>query len=107
MPDREGVARILAKHSFLRALEVPAGSYPGQSAAIASVGSWSFIMTRPTLPDDVGYRLAKALHRGEARLGAKLAQARETTAANTAAAARADLLHAGVERYLREIGASR
>jgi TRAP transporter TAXI family solute receptor len=107
VPDKEGITRILAKHSFLRALEVPAGSYPGQSAAIASVGSWSFIMTRPTLPDDVGYRLAKALHRGEARLGAKLAQACETTAANTAAAARVDLLHPSVARYLREIGASR
>lgn len=107
VPDKDGIARILAKHTFLRPLEVPAGSYPGQSAAIASVGSWSFIMARPTLPDEVAYRLARALHRGEARLGAKLAQARETTAANTAAAARAELLHPGVARYLREIGALR
>jgi TRAP transporter TAXI family solute receptor len=107
VPDRDGIARILAKHTFLRPLEVPAGAYPGQTAAIPSVGSWSFIMTRPTLPDDLAYRLARALHRGEARLGAKLAQARETTAANTAAAARAELIHPGVARYLREIGALR
>lgn len=107
VPDRDGIARILAKHPFLRPLEVPAGSYPGQSAPIASVGSWSFIMTRPTLPDDVAYRLARALHRGEARLGATLAQARDTTAANTAAAAAPDRLHPGVARYLREIGALR
>ncbi len=107
VPDAAGLQRILAKHTFLRPLEVPSGAYPGQSAAIASVGSWSFVMTRPTLPDDVAYRLARALHRGEARLGAKLEQARETTAANTATAARADLLHPGVARYLREIGALR
>jgi TRAP transporter TAXI family solute receptor len=107
VPDETGIARILARHTFLRRLEVPAGSYPGQSAAIASVGSWSFIMARPTLPEDVAYRLARALHRGEARLGAQLAQARETTAANTAAAARPELLHRGVARYLREIGALR
>lgn len=107
VPDAVGVARILAKHTFLRPLAVPAGSYPGQSAAIASVGSWSFIMARPTLSDDVAYRLARALHRGEARLGAKLAQARESTAANTAVAARPELLHTGVARYLREIGAMR
>ena len=107
VPDAAGITRILAKHTFLRPLTVPAGSYPSQSAPIASVGSWSFIMARPTLPDDTAYRLARALHRGEARLAAKLAQAAETTAANTAAAARPELLHAGVARYLREIGAVR
>jgi TRAP-type uncharacterized transport system substrate-binding protein len=64
-------------------------------------------MARPTLDDDVAYRLARALHRAEARLGAALAQARETTAANTAAAAPPDHLHPGVLRYLREIGAAR
>jgi TRAP transporter TAXI family solute receptor len=105
VPDAEGIRRILAKHAFLKRLTVPAGSYPGQSAAIASVGSWSFVMTRPTLDDELAYRLARALHRGEAAIGARLAQARETTAANTVAAApRAELIHPGARRYLREIG---
>ena len=106
-PDKAGIARILAKHPLLRPLEVAAGSYPSITAPLPSVGSWSFIMTRPTLPDDVAYRLARALHRGEARLGEKLAQARDTTAANTASAAAPDRLHPGVARYLREIGAVR
>jgi TRAP-type uncharacterized transport system substrate-binding protein len=53
-------------------------------------------------------RLARALHRGEAQLGGRLAQARCTTAANTAAEApRRELIHPGVARYLREIGALR
>ncbi len=105
VPDAEGIRRILAKHSFLKAMTVPAGSYPGQAEAMASVGSWSFILARPTLPDDVAYRLARALHRGEAALARRLPQARETTAANTVAAApRPDLIHPGVRRYLREIG---
>ena len=48
--------------------------------------------------------LARALHRGEPALGARLPQARETTAANTvAAAARPDLIHPGARRYFREI----
>ena len=56
-------------------------------------------------PDDVAYRLARALHRGEAALAQRLPQARETTAANTVRAApRAELLHPGVLRYLREVG---
>jgi TRAP transporter TAXI family solute receptor len=105
VPDTDGIRRILAAHTFLKPMTVPAGSYPGQSAPIASVGSWSFIMARPTLDEGLAYRLARALHRGEAALGARLAQARETTAANTATAApRADLIHPGVRRYLREIG---
>ena len=103
VPDLDGIQRIQRKHPFLKLMLVPAGSYPGQSAELHSVGSWSFIMARPTLADEVAYRLARALHRGEAALGARLAQARETTAANTVAAvARPELLHPGVRRYLVE-----
>jgi TRAP-type uncharacterized transport system substrate-binding protein len=52
---------------------VPADSYPGQTADLISVGSWSFIMARPSPPDEVAHRLARALHRGEAALGARRA----------------------------------
>ena len=61
-PDAEEIARILAKHSFLKPVTQAAGSFPGQDAAIPSVGSWSFVMARPALDDAVAYRLAKALH---------------------------------------------
>jgi len=104
-PDAGEAVRIRAKHPFLKAMTVPSGSYAGQDAPIASVGSWSFILARPTLDDEVAYRLARALHRGEDALAARLPQARETTAANTAAAAPSlDLIHPGVLRYLKEEG---
>jgi len=104
-PTPEEIRRIQAKHAFLGTLTIPAGAYPGQEAAITSVGSWSFVLARPTLPDDVAYRLARALHRGEAALAQRLEQARETTAANTLAATpRPELLHPGVARYFREAG---
>jgi len=104
VPSAEGLARIQAKHPFLQKLPVPANSFPGQTEALTSVGSWSFILARPTLPDDVAYELARALHKGEAVLAQRLPQARETTAANTATAARRELLHPGVLSYLKEIG---
>jgi len=108
VPDRDGIQRIQARHPFLKTLTVPAGAYPGINVPLTSVGSWSFIMTRPTLPDDVAYRLARALHTGEAALGKKLPQAAETTAMNTVAAApRMDAIHPGVARYLREAGLTR
>jgi TRAP transporter TAXI family solute receptor len=105
VPEAAGIRRIQARHPFLKTLTVAPGSYPGQASPIASVGSWSFIMTRPTLPAEVAYRLARALHLGESALGARLAQARETTAANTVAAvASPDLIHPGARAYLSEIG---
>jgi TRAP transporter TAXI family solute receptor len=107
-PDAEEIARIRAKHTFLKPLTVPAGSYPDQTAPIAALGSWSFILTRENLPDDVAYRLAKSLHGAEAALCKKLAQACETTAANTVAAAPSvDLIHPGVMKYFREIGVAK
>jgi len=107
-PDADEIAHIRAKHSFLKPLTVPAGSYPGQTAPINSVGSWSFILTREMLPDDVVYRLARTLHRAEALFCQKLAQACETTAANTVAAAPSqDLIHPGVLKYFHEIGVAK
>lgn len=102
-PSPQEAARIREKHSFLKELVVPTGSYPGQDMPIASLGSWSFVLARPTLPETVGYQLARALHAGEAIIAEKLPQACETTARNTVAAApRGDFIHAGVLRYLRE-----
>ncbi|WP_298241446.1 TAXI family TRAP transporter solute-binding subunit [uncultured Bradyrhizobium sp.] len=104
-PDADEITRIRAKHAFLKPLLVPAHSYPKQDAPIASLGSWSFVLTREDLPDDVAYRLAKTLHGVEATFCKKLAQACETTASNTVAAApRAELIHPGVAKYFREIG---
>ncbi|MCP3472232.1 TAXI family TRAP transporter solute-binding subunit [Bradyrhizobium sp. CCGUVB1N3] len=104
-PNADEIARIRAKHSFLKPLTVPAGSYPTQTAPIASLGSWSFVLTREDLPDDVAYRLAKTLHGVEGEFCKKLPQACETTAANTVAAApKPELIHPAVARYFREIG---
>jgi TRAP transporter TAXI family solute receptor len=104
-PGDSEIAQIRGKHAFLKPMTVAANSYPQQTAPIASLGSWSYILVRADLPDDVAYRLAKTLHGAEGALGARLAQARETTAANTVAAAPGvELIHPGVLKYFREIG---
>ncbi|HSB68726.1 MAG TPA: TAXI family TRAP transporter solute-binding subunit [Candidatus Methylomirabilis sp.] len=105
IPDAAGVQRILSTHPFLKPITVQAGSFPGQVVPLHTVGSWSFILTRRTLPDNLAYRLAKALHQAQEVLSRRLPQARETAAANTIGAApRLDLIHPGVQRYLRELG---
>jgi hypothetical protein len=80
-----------------------AGSFPGQDAAIPSVGSWSFVMARPGLDEAVAYRIAKALHAQE-KAGNPPQQLADTTAENTLATAPRERLHPGVARYFREAG---
>ena len=98
------IKRITSKYTFIKPITLPAHSYPGQKSDVFTVGSWSFVLARTTLPDDTAYRLARALHKGETAIGKRLEQARESTLANTLAAApKADLIHAGVQKYMREI----
>ncbi len=102
-PDE--VEKVTQRHSFLKAMTVPAGSYQGQDGDVQAIGVWAYVLARSDMPGDTAYRLAKALHEAQPSLEKKLAQARETTPKNTRAAApEPGLIHPGVRRYLREIG---
>ena len=102
-PSASEIDTILARNPALQPVTLPAGSYPGQTAPIASVGAWSYVLANENLPEDTAYRLARAIHLAEGPLAARLEQARETTMAHTLAAApRRDLIHRGVLRYLDE-----
>ena len=104
-PTPEELKRVLAKYPFIKPVTLPAGSYKGQNAPVAALGSWSLVLARPGLPDEAAYKVARALHKAQASLGAKLEQAKESTLANTLVAApRQDLIHPGVLRYMREAG---
>jgi uncharacterized protein len=108
VPSEAEVRQILSRELSLQAVTLPAGSYPGQFSALPSVGSWSYVMSSDKLPDEAAYLIARAVHRAEPKLAARLEQARETTMANTAAAApKPDLLHPGVRKYLQEAGIAR
>ncbi|MBI3197208.1 MAG: immunogenic protein precursor [Rhodospirillales bacterium] len=104
VPEAAEIDRILAKYGFLKRITVPAGTFPGQAAAMPTVGSWSFVLARPGLDEAIGHRLAAALHKVE-RAGAPSEQLAETTAKNTLDALPAPgALQPGVARYDREIG---
>ena len=103
----EEVGKIRAKHNFLTPIVVPAGSYPGQAEPIQAVGSWSYILSRTSLDDDVGYRFARALDLGHNNLVRRVEQGAETRPENTfAASPSAQQIHPGVLRYLMEVGAA-
>jgi TRAP transporter TAXI family solute receptor len=104
-PDANEIRAILAKNPALQQVTLPAGSYPGQSSPITSVGSWSYVLANESLAEDTAYRLARAIHWAEGPLASRLDQARETTLSNTLAAApRRELIHPGVLRYVGEAG---
>src|SRR3954454_13077169 len=104
-PNAAEIKTILDKNPALQAVTLPAKSYAGQDAPIPSVGSWSYVLAKPALPEEAAYLLARALHRAEAEFDARLEQARETKAGDTKTAApRPDLIHPGVRRYLTEAG---
>ena len=108
VPDAGEIQRILATQPQLKAMTMPAGSYPGQAAPLNTVGSWSFVLASSKLSDEKAYLLARAIHRAESPLAARLAQAKETTVKNTVEAApSAELIHPGVRKYLKEIGLAR
>lgn len=99
------IEQIRAKHNFLKTIVVPAGSYPGQTEPIHAVGSWSYILGRVSLDEDVAYRFAKALDLGYAGLVQRVEQGSETRPENTLAASPGlDRIHPGVLRYLADKG---
>ena len=103
-PTPAEIEMIVKKYPALQPNTLPAKSYPGQDQPLASVGSWSYVLSNQNLPEQTAYLIARAVHRAEAPLAARLEQARETTMANTAAAApRRELIHPGVLKYLSEI----
>jgi uncharacterized protein len=104
-PDLNEITVILSKNPALQQVALPANSYPGQGNALPSVGSWSYVLSHSGLAEETAYLLARAIHRAEAPLAARLEQARETTMANTLKAApREELIHPGVLRYVRSAG---
>ena len=103
-PSPDEIAKILSKYPHLKKMSVPAGTYHGQEKQIDSVGLWSLILVRPDLPDEVVYRLARAIHQGEKVMAKQLKQGAYTTAKNTVEQIPAARLHPGAATYYRKMG---
>ena len=103
-PSAAEITTILAKHTFLKQIKVPANLYRGQAEAIDTVGSWSYLLARDGLDDEVGYRLAGDLYKIE-RAGTLARLMAESTMKNTLASLPgSDFLQPGVMRFYKEKG---
>ena len=103
-PSAAQVKQILTKHPHLKSMSVPVGTYKEQVAQIDTVGLWSLILVKPDLSDETVYRLAQAIHQGEAAMAKRLDQGVYTTAKNTVTQVPAAQLHPGAARYYKKLG---
>lgn len=101
-PSSEQIDTILKKHTHLKRMTVPAGTYKGQDRDIHSIGLWSLILISPNVSDATAYELARAIHEGEASMAKKLKQGQFTTATNTIQNVDSRLMHPGVIKYYRD-----
>jgi len=103
--SEDQIKKVNAKYPFLQPLTIQPGSYPGQTAPLQTVGSFSFLLARPDLPVELAYRLTKAIHKGQPKLAKRLTQGRDTLPVNTwKAAGNPNRIHVGARRYLTELG---
>ncbi len=103
--SQDQIKKVNAKFPFLLPMEIPADSYPGQKTVLNTVGSFSYLLARADLPEDIAYNLTKAIHKAQPSLETRLKQGRDTLPENTwIAAGNPGRIHPGARKYLAEIG---
>ncbi|WP_133768273.1 TAXI family TRAP transporter solute-binding subunit [Enterovirga rhinocerotis] len=97
------LAALRAAFPFFTPAAIPAATYRGQSAAVATASVWNFGLCTDRLPDDVAYALTRAAL-GDAKELAAFVPAAARTKAADAAANTFLTFHPGAARYYREAG---
>ncbi|TNC16185.1 TAXI family TRAP transporter solute-binding subunit [Methylobacterium terricola] len=100
-PSTPAIDAILTESPSLRRMTVPAGTFPGQDAAIETVGSWSFILGKPGLDPAAVARLVAAIDRARPALARHLPHERPSDPRDLGAAVPAAWLHPATAAFLR------
>jgi uncharacterized protein len=82
---------------------VPAGTYSSMARDYQTVGLYNFAVAHKDLPDDLVYKIVKAVFDNHEELVKAQSSAKETVPANIGLDTILPL-HPGAERYYREIG---
>jgi TRAP transporter TAXI family solute receptor len=97
-PDK--ITWIRTRYPFYEPILIPAGTYPGQQSAIATIGVNVLLVCRDSLPEELVYRLTKSFFDALPRLrgtpsAAQFIEAEQGPATSIP-------LHAGAARFYRE-----
>lgn len=100
----EVVEKIVAEHPGVVAAVIPKGHFGGHiDQDLTTFASTNGLILNADIPDDVAYKLAKALHLGAADIGLAFPGWNNITAENMCKGLPIEI-HPGAAKYYREIG---
>jgi TRAP transporter TAXI family solute receptor len=102
LPDNK-IAQLTKKYPFLSSTVVPANTYKNQTAAVKTIAVSAVLIASSELPEDVAYKLTKALFDNQAELAATHAKGKELNL-KTAAKGVSIPFHPGAVKYYKEKG---
>jgi uncharacterized protein len=102
-PSADQIAAVRKELPELSASTVPAGTYASLARDYQTVGLFNFAVAHKDLPDDLVYKIVKAVFDNREELVKAQSSAKETLPANIGRDTILPL-HPGAERYYREIG---
>jgi len=103
----EELRKISEKYSDYSPTVIPAGTYNGQDEDIHTLGLWARVICTADFSEEKAYEIAKIMDQNHEELVQGFGQLRDATVENTVAVSESGsiLLHPGVEKYFKEIGA--
>ncbi|GAW91587.1 TAXI family TRAP transporter solute-binding subunit [Calderihabitans maritimus] len=101
--SQEDLDKITSAYPFYNAGEVPAGTYKGQDEAVPTPTVWNTMITSKDAPEDLIYKIVKAVFENRETLINIHKAANWTTPENTIANAVVPL-HPGALKYYKELG---
>jgi TRAP transporter TAXI family solute receptor len=104
-PSDEQIAAIRKQMPEISRSLVPAGTYPSQPGDYHTIGLYNFAVAHQDLPDDLVYKIVKAVFENRDELIKAQSSANETIPANISHNSTLPL-HPGAARYYREHGIS-
>lgn len=102
MSDEE-LGAILERNPYAVEFAIPTGTYKTPAEDIKTAAMWNFVVADASMPDDLAYRITKAVLENNERMVSTHATARDTLAKNILQDASIPL-HPGALRYYEEIG---
>jgi uncharacterized protein len=102
-PSADQIAVIRKEMPEITPSTVPAGTYSSLARDYQTVGLYNFAVAHKDLPDDLVYKIVKAVFDNREELVKAQSSAKETVPANIGRDTVLPL-HPGAERYYREIG---
>jgi TRAP transporter TAXI family solute receptor len=104
VPTGALVAALQGQHGALYfPLEIPAGSYPGVTAAVPVVGVANLLVANRSMPEQLAYDITRVIFEKQAELAGIHPEARNLSV-DTATKGSPIELHAGAARYYQERG---